>query len=155
VEIVCQQEIATTTKGRLAMTNDPQHWLGNITFHLCGLVLDHHAEIRRNQIILAQIIFGWPFIIISLLLAVTGVLTKRPGLLVAGAAFYIPPAWYLRGFPILRWAAILLPVLIACAALYVKREKIAFAWILLSVPILVSVFLALLVVTQNMKLSGG
>ena len=105
--------------------------------------------------ILVQIIFGWPFIILSLSLAVVGVLTKRPGLLIAGAVFYIPPAWALRGYPILRWAAILLPVLILSASLYVKREKLAFAWILLSVPILVSIFLALFVVAQNMKLSGG
>jgi hypothetical protein len=104
---------------------------------------------------LVQIIFGWPFIITSLLLAVVGVLTKRSGLLVAGAAFYIPPAWSLRGFPILRWAVILLPALIVSAALYVKKGKPVFAWILLSVPILVSVFLALYVATLNMKSAGG
>jgi hypothetical protein len=104
---------------------------------------------------LVQIIFGWPFIITSLLLAVAGMLTKRPALLVAGAVFYIPPAWALRGYPVLRWAAILLPVLILCASLYVKKGKIAFAWILLSMPILVSIFLALLVVSQTMSSSGG
>jgi hypothetical protein len=104
---------------------------------------------------LIQIIFGWPFIIVSLLLAVIGMLTKRPGLLVAGAVFFIPPAWSLRGFPILRWAVILLPALIVSAALYVKKGKLTFAWILLSVPILVSIFLALYVATLNMKSAGG
>jgi hypothetical protein len=104
---------------------------------------------------LVQIIFGWPFIILSLLLSVIGVLIKRPILLVIGAILFVPPAWSLRGYLILRWAVIILPALILCAALYLKREKIAFAWILLSVPILVSIFLALLVATRSESLLLG
>jgi hypothetical protein len=39
------------------------------------------------QQIIVQIVFGWPFIILSLLLVVTGVILKRPALLNAGAVF--------------------------------------------------------------------
>ena len=105
------------------------------------------------QEIFLQIVFGWPFIIISLLLAVAGVLTMRPSLMIAGAAFYLPPAWSLSGYPILRWAVIILPALIVSAALYVKKGNSRFAWILLSIPILVSLLLALLVISQNMGIT--
>ena len=107
------------------------------------------------QAILAQIIFGWPFIILSLLLAVTGVLMKRPALLVAGALFFTPPAWYLSGYPAIRWFGFLLPAFILGAAYAVKRGKAGIAWTLLSAPVLVSAWLALLVITQNRNLSGG
>ena len=36
------------------------------------------------QEIFVQIIFGWPFMILSLLLAVAGILMKRPVFLIAG-----------------------------------------------------------------------
>ena len=103
----------------------------------------------------AQIVFGWPFIILSLLLAVTGVIMKRPALLVAGAVFFVPPAWYLSGYPSIRWFGILLPVFMLGAAYYVKRGKAGIAWALLSAPALVSAWLAFLVIAQNRNLSGG
>jgi hypothetical protein len=107
------------------------------------------------QEILVQIIFGWPFIILSLLLAVTGVIMKRPALLVAAALFFTPPAWYLSGYPSIRWFGLLLPVFILGAAYFVKRGKAGIAWALLSPPILASAWLAFLVMAQNRNLSGG
>lgn len=103
----------------------------------------------------AQIVFGWPFIILSLLLAVTGVIMKRPALLVAGALFFVPPAWYLSGYPAIRWLGMLLPVFILGAAYYVKQGKAVIAWALLSAPILASAWLAFLVMAQNRNFSGG
>lgn len=103
----------------------------------------------------AQIIFGWPFIILSLLFAVTGVILKRPALVTAGAVFFTPPALYLSGYPSIRGFAILLPIFILGAAYYVKQGKAGIAWILISGPILVSAWLAFIVLTQNRNLSGG
>ena len=107
------------------------------------------------QAIFAQILFGWPFIIISLLLAITGVIMKRPGLLVAAALFFTPPAWYLSGYPFIRWFGLLLPAFILGAAYYVRRGKAGIALLLLSPSILVSAWLAFLVMAQNRNLSGG
>ena len=104
---------------------------------------------------LAQIVFGWPFIILSLLLAVTGILIKRPALLVAGAIFFVPPAWYLSGYPAIRGFGMLLPVFMGSAAYYVKKGRLGFAWLLLSPPIIASAWLAFLVMAQNRNLSGG
>jgi hypothetical protein len=105
--------------------------------------------------IFAQIVFGWPFIILSLLLAVTGIILNRPAFLVAGALLFTPPALYLSGYPSIRWFGLLLPVFILGAAYYVKRGKTGIAWALLSPPVLLSAWLAILVVTQNRNLSGG
>jgi hypothetical protein len=107
------------------------------------------------QEILVQIIFGWPFIILSLMLAVTGVILKRPALLVIAAVFFMPPAWYLSGYPAIRWLGLLLPVFILGAAYSIKRGKAGIAWALLSPPVLASAWLAFLVMTQNRNLSGG
>jgi len=105
--------------------------------------------------LLAQIIFGWPFIILSLLLAVAGILTKRWALLVAGAIFFVPPAWYLSGYPAIRGFGMLLPVSILGAAYFVKKGQHALAWLLTLPPIVVSAWLAFLVMAQNRNLSGG
>jgi hypothetical protein len=107
------------------------------------------------QQIIVQIIFGWPFIIASLLLAVMGILLKRPALLVAGAVFFVPPAWYLSGYPAIRWFGILLPVCILGAAYYVKKDRLRLALLLILPPVIVSAWLAFLVMTQNRNLSGG
>src|SRR5574342_566577 len=97
------------------------------------------------QQIFVQIIFGWPFIIASLVLAVAGVLLRRPVFLVASAVFFTPPAWYLSGYPFIRWFGLLLPVFILGAAYYVRRGKAGIALLLLSPSILVSAWLAFLV----------
>jgi hypothetical protein len=101
------------------------------------------------QQIIVQIIFGWPFIILSLLLAVTGLILKRPALLQAGAVLFTPPALYLSGYPSIRWFGFLLPLFILGAAYYVKKGKAGIAWILISGPILISAWLAFIVLTQN------
>jgi hypothetical protein len=107
------------------------------------------------QEIFVQIIFGWPFIILSLLLAVAGILLKRPALLIAGAIFFVPPAWYLSGYPAIRGFGMLLPVCMLGAAYYVKRCKPGFAWLLVSPSIVTSAWLAFLVMAQHRNLSGG
>ena len=107
------------------------------------------------QQIFVQIIFGWPFIILSLLLAVTGIVMKRPAWLVAGAVFFVPPAWYLSGYPAIRWFGMLLPVFIVGAAFFVRKGRPGFAWLLLSPAIIASAWLAFLVMAQNRNFSGG
>jgi hypothetical protein len=105
--------------------------------------------------LLPQIIFGWPFIIASLLLSVTGVALKRHLLLVAGALFFMPPSLYLSGYPGIRWFALLLPFFIFGAAYLVRRDKSGIAWLLLLPPVLISAWLAYLVMEQSRNLSGG
>jgi hypothetical protein len=103
----------------------------------------------------AQIVFGWPFIILSLVLAFAGILLKRPVLLVASGILFIPPAWYLSGYPAIRWFGMLLPVSLFGAAYFVKQDKIRLALLLVLPPLVTSVWLAFIVIAQNRNLSGG
>ena len=104
---------------------------------------------------LAQIVFGWPFIILSLTLAFAGILIKRPALLVASAIFFVPPAWYLSGYPVIRWFGMLLPVSLLGAAYYVKNDKLRLALLLVLPSLITSAWLAYIVMAQNRNLSGG
>jgi hypothetical protein len=103
----------------------------------------------------AQIVFGWPFIILSLSLAFAGILLKRYALLVGAAIFFAPPAWYLSGYPAIRWFGMLLPVSILGAAYYVKKDNLRLALLLVLPPLITSAWLAFLVMAQNRNLSGG
>lgn len=105
--------------------------------------------------LLVQMIFGWPFIITSLLLSVAGVALRRHQLLVAGALFFMPPSLYLSGYPGIRWLALLLPFSILGAAYLVRRNRSGIAWLLLIPPVLISGWLAYLVMEQSRNLSGG
>jgi hypothetical protein len=107
------------------------------------------------QQLVVQIVFGWPFIILSLSLAFAGILLKRPVLLVAAAIFFVPPAWYLSGYPVIRWFGMLLPVSILGAAYYVKKDKLRPALLLVLPPLITSAWLAFLVMAQYRNLSGG
>lgn len=102
--------------------------------------------------LLPQIIFGWPFIIASLILSVMGVAARSPKFLVAGAMFFMPPSLYLSGFPSIRFLAYLLPFFILGAAYFVGKNRLWISWLLLLPPIAVSVWLAYLVMEQARNL---
>lgn len=107
------------------------------------------------QQIIAQIVFGWPFIILSLSLAFAGIVLKRSALLVAAGIIFVPPAWYLSGYPAIRWFGMLLPVSIWGAAYFVKKDQLRLALLLALPPLITSAWLASLVIAQNRNLSGG
>jgi len=104
---------------------------------------------------LAQIVFGWPFIILSLSLAFAGILMKRPAFLVAAAIIFVPPAWYLSGYPVIRWFGMLLPVSLLGAAYYVKKDRLRLALLLALPPLITVAWLASFVMAQNRNFSGG
>ena len=103
----------------------------------------------------AQIVFGWPFIILSLSLAFAGILLKRHVLLVVPAIFFVPPAWYLSGYPAIRWFGMLLPVSLLGAAYFVKKDNLRLALLLVLPPLITSAWLAFFVMAQARNLSGG
>ncbi len=107
------------------------------------------------QQIIAQIVFGWPFIILSLALAFAGILLKRSALLVASAIFFAPPAWYLSGYPAIRGFGMLLPLSLLGAAYSLKKDKLRLALLLVMPPLIISAWLAFLVMAQNRNFSGG
>jgi len=102
--------------------------------------------------LLPQIIFGWPFIVASLILSIMGVAARSPKYLVAGAMFFMPPSLYMSGFPAIRWLAYLLPFCILGSAYFVAKNRSWISWLLLLPPVAVSVWLAFLVMEQSRNL---
>ncbi len=98
--------------------------------------------------ILVQIIFGWPAIIASLLLSVVGLALRKPWLLVTAGVLAIPFSWYLSGYPAIRTPAALLPLFQFGAAWALWREKKVLAWVLLAPLAMITVFLAVVVLSQ-------
>ena len=98
--------------------------------------------------ILVQIIFGWPAIILSLVVSAAGFLKKWPWMLVAGGLLCAPFSFYLYGFTTLRYFAFLLPFFQFGAAWAVKVERKALAWILLLPLVIVMAVLATMVLAQ-------
>jgi hypothetical protein len=98
--------------------------------------------------ILVQIVFGWPAIIVSLLLTLAGLIWKRFWLLIVAAAVFFPFSLYLSGFPAVRILGLFLPVFQLGAALAVRARKLPLAWVLASPAFIVSALLAYLVLSQ-------
>jgi hypothetical protein len=98
--------------------------------------------------LLVQIIFGWPFIILSLLVSVLGLILKRPWLLVVGAVLIAPFSYYLSGAPRINGLGIILPLFQLGAAYEIKTRKVAAAWILMLPAFLISTWLANAVISQ-------
>ncbi len=98
--------------------------------------------------ILPQIVFGWPAIIGSLLLSIAGLMLRKPWLLVIAGVIAIPFSWYLNGYPALRGMAIFLPLFQFGSAWVLKRENKVLAWGLLAPLTIITLFLAVAVLTQ-------
>jgi hypothetical protein len=95
---------------------------------------------------LVQIVFGWPAIIIAILLSLAGVWQKKPGLLIASAIVSVPFTYYVsNGF---RSPLVLLPVLELGAAFALKRQANRIAWLLTAPLLIVAAVLAYTVLTQ-------
>ena len=97
--------------------------------------------------LLIQAIFGWPMIVVSILLSVAGVWFKISALLVIAGVIGIPFSAYITaasGLP-----GLLLPAFQFGAAYSVKkRQKPLFAWLLIAPMIIVAAWLAYAVITQ-------
>lgn len=96
--------------------------------------------------LLIQIIFGWPTIIVAILLSIAGVWFRKSALLIVSGIISVPFAYYLSaGF---QTAAILLPFFHFGAAYFITRKDPRIAWLLISPMIIMSAMLAYLVLTQ-------
>lgn len=95
--------------------------------------------------ILIPMFFGWPAIIVSLGLALVGILSQKWEYSTAGAIFLLPPAWYLSHYSLIY---VILPLLIFGSAYAVSKGKPTRAFILV-VPVLVAIGgLGIVVLTQ-------
>ena len=85
---------------------------------------------------------GWPAIIVTVILAVYGLLRSNYRFLLAAAILAVPFSWYLSGFPIVRSPIFLTPVLLFGAAWAMRYGREMLAWIL-AIPFFLVVILLL------------
>ncbi|MCJ7432264.1 MAG: hypothetical protein MUO77_02115 [Anaerolineales bacterium] len=98
--------------------------------------------------VLAQVIFGWPFIILSLLISLPGLILKKYWLLITGAVLFAPFSYYLSGAPHINGFGILLPFFQLGSAFAIRAQKMPLAWMLVLPAFLISVWLAYTVLMQ-------
>ena len=73
---------------------------------------------------------GWPAILVSVVLALLGLIRSQYRLLVAAAIVAVPFSWAWAGFPLVRSPLFLTPVLVFGAAWAIQRGRDMLAWIL-------------------------
>ena len=91
------------------------------------------------------ILVGWPAIIVTIVLAIIGLLRRDYRFLVAAAILAFPFSWYLSGFPLIRSPAFLLPLLLFTSGFAMNRGREMISW-LLAVPYFLSIILLLFAV---------
>ncbi len=89
---------------------------------------------------LAQLLFGWPAILVTVILAIIGLVRNNYRYLVAAAILAFPFAWFLSGFPIIRSPVFLLPLFLFSSAYLMYRGHEMFAWIM-AVPFFLAILL--------------
>src|SRR5512133_1149422 len=94
------------------------------------------------------ILVGWPAIVVTLILAVIGLLKSNYRFLIAAAILAFPFSWYLAGFPAVRSPAFLLPVLLFGSSYLMFRRREMLAW-LLAIPFFLTVLLLFYVVLSQ------
>jgi hypothetical protein len=80
------------------------------------------------------IVFGWPVVLLAIVLSVLGIIKKIPLLLVVSAVFLAPFSLYLGGSPRVGWLGFMIPVLLLGTSVAVRYRRVEIAWLLL-VPV--------------------
>lgn len=94
---------------------------------------------------LIQTFVGWPAMILSLGLALAGILFKKPSLAVISAILFLAPAWYLSNYSIFLGS---LPFFILLSAQAISRNKILLAALAILPVLLVMGALGYVVINQ-------
>jgi hypothetical protein len=77
-----------------------------------------------NQLLI-QIIFSWPFMVLSILASIVGILNNRAWIVFLGALMIIPFAYNLNSLPPFGGYALLLPFLqIGSAAPFTRKTSV-------------------------------
>jgi len=87
------------------------------------------------------IIFSWPFMVLSILASIIGILNDRAWIVFLGALMIIPFAYTLNSLPPFGGYALFLPVLQISSAFAVYEEKPVWAWVLFTPTITIIMFL--------------
>ena len=93
-----------------------------------------------------QLVFGWPAIIVTILLSVIGLVWKKPVPLILAGIVCIPFTYYVSNG--LRNPFAVLPLLEFASAYAITHQRKVIAWLLISPLVTISTLLAYAVLTQ-------
>jgi len=94
------------------------------------------------------LLFGWPALIVALLLSAAGIIRNKPIWLGVAAVVVIPFSFYLAGSPRFGWMGLAMPLFLVGAAISVRFCKVWLAWSLLAPFTAISSWLAFVVISQ-------
>jgi hypothetical protein len=94
------------------------------------------------------ILFGWPAILVALVLSVIGIVRRRARWLVVAAVIVLPFSLYLAGSPVFGWLGLSIPLLLPAASIAIYHHHTKVAWFLLAPFVGVSGWLAIAVMSQ-------
>jgi hypothetical protein len=99
--------------------------------------------------ILVKVFFGWPAVILSLAVSITGILKKWWWMLVLGGILSSPLAFYLSLFPSVHYLSLSIPFFQFGGAWAVHKDRKLLAWLLLLPLVITIAVLAVIVLTQK------
>lgn len=94
---------------------------------------------------LLNLLVGWPAIIVTIILAVMGLVRRDYRFLTWAAILAFPYSWYLSGFPAVRSLIFLLPLFPFASAFAMYRNREMLAWILVT-PFFLAILLLFFVI---------
>jgi len=94
------------------------------------------------------VVFGWPAIVLALLLSATGIARGKPLFLGVAVAIMMPFCLYLAATPRGFWIGVAVPFLLLSAAFAVRRRRSEIAWCLFA-PVVAAFFWLAMVVMQQ------
>ena len=89
---------------------------------------------------LLALLVGWPAIVVTLILAILGLLRNNFRFLLGAAILAFPSAWYLSGFPRLNSPVFLLPLFLFGSSYLMSRQHEMLAW-LVAIPYFLAILL--------------
>lgn len=97
---------------------------------------------------LLSLLAGWPAIIVTVILAIYGLVKNNYRYLVGAAILAVPFSWFLSGFPVVRSPIFLTPVLIFGSAWAMRYGREMVAW-LLAIPFFLVIILLLFAIASG------
>lgn len=97
---------------------------------------------------LLSLLAGWPAIIVTVILAIYGLVKNNYRYLVGAAIVAVPFSWFLSGFPVVRSPIFLTPVLIFGSAWAMRYGREMVAW-LLAIPFFLVIILLLFAIASG------
>ena len=91
---------------------------------------------------LLSLLAGWPAILVTVIMAIYGLIKNNYRFLLGAAILALPFSWFLSGFPFVRSPIFLMPVLIFGAAWAMRYGREMLAW-MLAIPFFLAVILLL------------